>query len=106
MGVKLPADVQDAVECRVEGAIELRNVITCAIDDVAMAALRNADEGERRCSVCEDPIVGEPGGTGLMMWTRGDDVRYDEPLLCGGCAASIAVHAWNRWQQPDGGDGD
>ena len=49
-------------------------------------------------SVCDVAIEGNVSNTGLMMWTRGDDIRYDEPPLCGSCAQSISVSAWTRWQ--------
>lgn len=78
--------------------IDVRTIITCAIDDVALAALRNRHAESIHCAICEDVIEGEIHSTGLMMWTRGDDVRYDEPPLCGPCASSISVSAWARWQ--------
>jgi hypothetical protein len=76
-------------------------ILSCAIDDIALAALRDREREEVRCSLCEDVIDGSPPSTGLMMWTRGDDIHYDEPPLCSGCAASISVHAWTRWQLPE-----
>jgi hypothetical protein len=98
---RLPAltdiDVPLAVHDR---PLDVRTVITCAIDDIALAALRNHRAESVHCAICEDVIEGEVPSTGLMMWTRGDDIRYDEPPLCGPCASSISVSAWARWQLP------
>lgn len=81
-----------------ERPLDVRTIITCAIDDIALAALRDRQAERIHCAVCDDVIEGEAHSTGLMMWTRGDDVRYDEPPLCGPCASSISVSAWTRWQ--------
>ncbi len=44
-----------------------------------------------RCDACGEPIEGSPAGSGLFLWTRGDEVRYEEPPLCERCAYAIAV---------------
>lgn len=44
-----------------------------------------------RCDACGDEIEGSPAGAGLFLWTRGDEVRYEEPPLCERCAYAIAV---------------
>ena len=31
------------------------------------------------------------------MWTRGDEVRFEEPALCGNCATAISVTALATW---------
>jgi hypothetical protein len=31
------------------------------------------------------------------MWTRGDEVRFEEPALCGRCATAIGVTALAAW---------
>ncbi len=80
-----------------ERPLEVRTVFTCAIDEIAMASLREQQAEDVFCDVCEQLIDGEVRTTGLMMWTRGDDVRYDEPPLCEVCASGIAVSAWTRW---------
>ncbi|HVW26188.1 MAG TPA: hypothetical protein VHC69_12515 [Polyangiaceae bacterium] len=43
------------------------------------------------CDACGEPIEGSPAGSGLFLWTRGDEVRYEEPPLCERCACAIAV---------------
>lgn len=48
------------------------------------------------CDVCDDPIVGEVGGRGLLVFPRGDDVEYQEPALCDRCAHAIGATALFR----------
>jgi hypothetical protein len=43
------------------------------------------------CDACGENIEGSPAGAGLFLWTRGDEVRYEEPPLCERCAYAIAV---------------
>lgn len=43
------------------------------------------------CDACGEEIEGSPAGAGLFLWTRGDEVRYEEPPLCERCAYAIAV---------------
>lgn len=49
------------------------------------------------CDACGDSFEGLPGGSGLFLWTRGEEVRYEEPPLCEGCASEITVGALMRW---------
>ena len=67
------------------------------------AALFVADESVR-CDVC-NAVVAEDAdegyavaGRGLYVWARGEDVRYEEPHLCAGCAAAVGVSALARWE--------
>jgi hypothetical protein len=80
-----------------------------AIDDVALAAMRlrgEHDESEpRRCDLCGEPIVGPPAGSGLLLWARGDELRWDEPPLCPCCAATISVTAFADWDDGGGDEG-
>ena len=79
-------------------------VISCAIDDVAYASLRSqhgtVDEPPR-CNACNAPIDGPPGGSGLLLWTRGEEVRFDEPPLCAQCATAIGVTMLTQWELDD-----
>ena len=50
-----------------------------------------------QCDACGRACEGNPGGSGLFVWTRGDEVRYEEPPLCEDCAAEITVGALMRW---------
>jgi hypothetical protein len=78
-------------------------VISMAIDplaDVALQerALAEAEEtSETSCDACGEHIEGEPAGRGLYMWTRGDEVRYEEPPLCMNCATAIGITALAIW---------
>jgi hypothetical protein len=65
------------------------------------------ESGDERCSVCaeslatssdDDDDVISVRGRGLLVWTRGDERRYEEPALCPGCASAIGVTALQRWE--------
>lgn len=62
------------------------------------------DDGEDCCSVCAEPLGAEEDdgaevqGRGLLVWTRGEEHRYEEPRLCPSCAAAIGVSALQRWE--------
>ena len=71
-------------------------VISVAIDDIALASLRREVEEAVTCSVCDEVIEGGHT-TGLMMWTRGEEVRFDEPAVCNVCSSAIGVAAFYRW---------
>jgi hypothetical protein len=53
---------------------------------------------ETSCHACNAPIQGEPAGRGLLLFARGDEVRYEEPPLCGRCAHAICMTALYRWE--------
>jgi hypothetical protein len=56
------------------------------------------------CDACGKPIEGEPAGSGLYVWTRGEEVRYEEPPLCPKCANAIGLAAIAQWEiEEDGG---
>ena len=59
------------------------------LDDGAVMPLGE----ELRCDACSEPIVGEPAGVGMYLWTRGDDVRSEEAPLCAACATAIGMTA-------------
>jgi hypothetical protein len=64
------------------------------------------DDGDERCSVCSELLEAEDAadsgaevrGRGLLVWTRGEERRYEEPELCPSCAAAIGVSALQRWE--------
>ena len=82
-----------------------RRLCSIAIDGIAQAALAArrsaAVAAEVRCDVCDVAIEGEPAGRGLYMWTRGDEVRFEEPALCGDCATAIGVTALAQWDMEE-----
>ncbi len=70
---------------------------SASIDAVADLALRGGLEepgtAELRCDACDELLEGEPNGRGLYVWSRGDELRIEEPALCGKCATAIGVTA-------------
>lgn len=80
-----------------------RALLSCAIDDVALASLRAAQHEPEvgappSCDACGEAIAGEPAGRGLFLWTRGEEVRFEEPALCQRCATAIGVTALRDWE--------
>ncbi len=60
-----------------------------------------------RCDVCASALPGDDDGSdsdesgagrGLLVWSRGDERRYQEPPLCASCATAIGVSALQRWE--------
>ena len=60
-----------------------------------------------RCDVCAGALTGADGATddeesgsgrGLLVWSRGEERRYQEPPLCAACATAIGVSALQRWE--------
>jgi hypothetical protein len=57
------------------------------------------------CDSCGQSFEGEPGGAGLYIWTRGEEVRYEEPPLCEPCAMRVTVGALLSWEAEDEEEG-
>ena len=76
-----------------------RRIFSVAVDGVAEAALRAGRERttDQRCDACDGLLAGEPAGRGLYMWTRGSEIRFEEPALCDACATAIGVTALAAW---------
>jgi hypothetical protein len=57
-----------------------------------------------RCDVCGETVDEDSGdgpalpGSALYIWTRGDEVRREEPPLCPSCAAALGLSALGRWE--------
>lgn len=66
---------------------------TLDVAPAAPAALPGFD-----CDVCGQHFEGEPAGSGLFLWTRGDEVRFEEPPLCEACAENVTLDALTRWE--------
>ncbi len=49
------------------------------------------------CDACGRTRPGPPAGSGLFVWTRGEEVRYEEPPLCEECAARVTAAALGLW---------
>ena len=65
------------------------------------------DAEARCCDVCARAIADDESGDesdesasgrGLLVWSRGDERRYQEPPLCSSCATAIGVSALQRWE--------
>lgn len=57
------------------------------------------------CDVCGRAFVGEPAGSGLYIWARAGEIRYEEPPLCEECAEKVtlgALLAWEREEEEEG----
>lgn len=67
------------------------------VADAALQVKRDQTDVELRCDACDTAIDGEPSGRGLYMWTRGEEVRFEEPALCPTCATAIGVTALAAW---------
>lgn len=65
------------------------------------------DANERRCDLCDAVIVDREaaGGSGLYVWTRGDETRYEEPPLCAACGPDLAMVAFRRWDEEEEEEG-
>ena len=57
------------------------------------------------CDACGERFSGNPGGRGLLMWKRGEEVRFEEPALCRKCAKAITAAGNELWEGDDGADG-
>ena len=49
------------------------------------------------CDMCGQHFDCDPAGSGLFMWTRGDEVRFEEPPLCEECGKNVTLDALTRW---------
>lgn len=74
-------------------------------DEVAELALRtrwaaaHAEAAQSPvCEACDTPIEGEPAGSGLYFWSRGGELRFEEPALCEACALAIVATALRRFE--------
>ena len=56
------------------------------------------------CDSCSKRIEGQPAGHGLYLWTRGEEVRYEEPPLCANCANAIGLAALALWELEEDGE--
>jgi hypothetical protein len=57
------------------------------------------------CDLCGKEQSGEPSGSGLLIWWRGSEVRFDEPPLCEVCARRIVIGAFSKWSLEDEDEG-
>jgi len=60
---------------------------------------------EPRCDACGAPLPAsdddegfQVAGTGVYVWTRGSEVRFEKAPLCASCASAIGMTALARWE--------
>jgi len=63
-----------------------------------------ADERCFVCDLCGETFQGLPEGSGLFMWTRGSEIRTEEPPLCRACASRLVLGAYHVYTD-DSGEG-
>lgn len=49
------------------------------------------------CDLCGRSFEGVPAGSGLFLWSRGDELRVEEPPLCDECASRVTIGALIKW---------
>ena len=76
----------------------------------ASHAILFEDNQAHRCDVCAELLTDGDGATdsddtgydvtghGLLVWSRGEERRYQEPPLCASCATAIGLTALQRWE--------
>jgi len=57
------------------------------------------------CDGCGQTFDGEPAGSGLFIWSRGEEVRYEEPPLCEQCASKVTLGALLSWDDGEEEEG-
>jgi hypothetical protein len=62
-----------------------------------------------RCDACRAEIREDEGervsGRGLLVFARGEEVRYEEPWLCDACATAIGITQHRIWDLEDDEEG-
>ena len=54
------------------------------------------------CDMCGAECEGRPAASGLFVWHRGDELRYEEPPLCEACSGALTLGAVWRWSESAG----
>lgn len=74
----------------------VKHVHSLIADEVALLHFTSAGSqaAPPPCDACGGALEdGEPFGKGLLTWTRGDELRWEEPGLCERCAHIIGLAA-------------
>jgi len=66
----------------------------------ACGSLVDAALGRASDEQPEDCDLGAPA-SGLLVFVRGAEVRYEEPPLCARCSVAIGVTALVRWAEEE-----
>ena len=78
------------------------------LDSEASNPVRSSEPRTERgfdCDVCAEHFDGEPAGSGLFIWSRGTEVRYEQPPLCEECASKVTLGALLRWESEEEEEG-
>ena len=82
-------------------------VLFTSTSEGAGRGAREAGAEEPCCDACGDPMTPHAddddegfavSGSGVYLWCRGTEVRYEEAPLCASCAAAIGMSALGRWE--------
>lgn len=57
------------------------------------------------CDLCGHAFEGPPAGSGLLLWTRGEEVRYEEPPLCESCSSRLLLGAMLQFADDEDDEG-
>jgi hypothetical protein len=84
-----------------------------AVQSASHRVLFEPEEDGLRCDVCRAPLrdeegvegADEIGGRGLLVWTRGDHVHREEPVLCVECGTAVGLAQVRRWEEEDDEEG-
>jgi hypothetical protein len=63
------------------------------LDEPPPAPAEAADGLCYECDLCGEQFAGTPPSSGMLMWTRGDEIRTEEPPLCQNCSERLSLGA-------------
>lgn len=66
----------------------------------SVAGLSDLEPTDASSFAPPDDELGPPG-SGLLVFVRADEVRYEEPPLCSRCSVAIGVTALVRWAEEE-----
>jgi hypothetical protein len=71
-------------------------------EELPVRARGTTDKGPQfECDVCGKTFDGRPYGSGLFLWHRGQEMRFEEPPLCEECATRVTMGALFHWSQDE-----
>ena len=53
------------------------------------------------CDTCGKPVDTDNASSGLLVFVRNGETRYEEPPLCARCSVAIGVTALVRWAEEE-----
>jgi hypothetical protein len=63
------------------------------LDELPAAPTEPADGLRYECDLCGEQFEGIPPSSGMLMWTRGEEIRTEEPPLCQKCSERLSLGA-------------